>query len=63
MLDPGRREFLPRARVLQCPIWRKRRVGNNLDPELVSATFGMTAEGVLAYFADRIDPTLEDRIG
>lgn len=25
--------------------------------------FMMTAEGVLTYFADRIDPTLEDTIG
>lgn len=32
---------------------------NTMDPKLVAAAFGMSAEGVLAYFADRIDPTLE----
>lgn len=32
---------------------------NNLDPKLVAAAFGMTAEGVLTYFADRVAPTLE----
>jgi site-specific recombinase XerD len=32
---------------------------NNLDPKLVATAFGMTPEGVLTYFADRIDPTLE----
>lgn len=33
---------------------------NNLDPKLVAAAFGMTAEGVLTCFADRIDPTLDE---
>lgn len=32
---------------------------NTLDPKLVAAAFGMTSEGVLFYFADRVDPTLE----
>jgi site-specific recombinase XerC len=32
---------------------------NTLDPKLVAAAFGMTPEGVLFYFADRIDPVLE----
>jgi hypothetical protein len=36
---------------------------NNLDPKLVSTTFAMSAEGVLTYFAERIDPTIEDTIG
>lgn len=31
----------------------------NLDPKLVAAAFGMDAEGVLPYLADRIDPTRE----
>jgi hypothetical protein len=30
---------------------------NNLDPKLVATAFGMTPEGVLTYFADRVDPT------
>jgi len=39
------------------PIWRH--VVNDLDPKLVAAAFGMTAEGVFTYFADRVAPTLE----
>jgi len=35
---------------------------NTLDPKLVAAAFGMTPEGVLTYFADRIDPLLEANI-
>lgn len=51
----------PPARPCQGPAERLRSTRlidlvNNLDPKLVSATFGMTAEGVLTYFADRIDP-------
>jgi site-specific recombinase XerD len=33
-------------------------LANTHDPNLVAAAYGMSAEGVLAYFADRIDPTL-----
>ena len=33
-------------------------LANTHDPNLVATTYGMSAEGVLAYFADRIDPTL-----
>ncbi|MFF4764131.1 tyrosine-type recombinase/integrase [Streptomyces sp. NPDC001292] len=29
---------------------------NTMDPKLVAAAFGMDAQGVLAYLADRIDP-------
>jgi hypothetical protein len=32
---------------------------NNLDRKLVAPALGMTAESVLTYFADRIDPTRE----
>ena len=31
---------------------------NSHDPNLIATTYGMSAEGVLAYFADRVDPTL-----
>ncbi|MEV8515864.1 hypothetical protein [Dactylosporangium sp. NPDC051484] len=30
---------------------------NDLDPKLVAAVFGMDAESVLPYLADRVDPT------
>ncbi|WP_243983012.1 hypothetical protein [Streptomyces sp. NEAU-YJ-81] len=29
---------------------------NTMDPKLVAAVFGMHAQGVLVYLADRIDP-------
>jgi hypothetical protein len=29
---------------------------NTLAPKVVAATFGMTAESVMIYLADRIDP-------
>lgn len=32
---------------------------NTMDPKLVAAAFGMNAEGVMIYLADRITPTLE----
>lgn len=46
-----------RPKILRCT--RLVDLVNNLDPKLVAAAFGMSAPGVLAYFADRIDPTLE----
>ncbi|MFC9841660.1 hypothetical protein ACFVKB_49230 [Rhodococcus sp. NPDC127530] len=33
-------------------------LANSHDPNLIATTYGMCAEGVLAYFADRVDPTL-----
>ncbi|RZL78683.1 MAG: integrase, partial [Rhodococcus sp. (in: high G+C Gram-positive bacteria)] len=33
-------------------------LANSHDPNLIATTYGMSAEGVLAYFADRVDPTL-----
>ncbi|WP_406049472.1 hypothetical protein [Kribbella sp. NBC_00889] len=29
---------------------------NTMDPKLVAAAFGMTAERVMIYLADRVDP-------
>jgi hypothetical protein len=51
-----------RARPCQGPAERLRSTRlidlvNNLDPKLVSATFAMTAEGVLTYFAASTPPT------
>ncbi|MDF3313883.1 integrase, partial [Rhodococcus sp. T2V] len=33
-------------------------LANSHDPNLIATTYGMSPEGVLAYFADRVDPTL-----
>jgi hypothetical protein len=32
---------------------------NTMDPKLVAAVFGMDAESVMIYLADRIDPDRE----